>query len=136
MEDTMAGGCLCGAVRYTVNGPIQGEIAHCHCSMCRRASGAPVLTWFTVKKEDFEVVKGEPRSYKSSDHARRSFCGDCGTPLTFISEHDPAFVDLTLGSLDRPEDYPATQHVWTMSRLSWLHLDEDLPDHPKGGGLL
>ena len=72
----------------------------------------------------------------SSRNARRSFCGDCGTPLTFISEHDPAFVDLTLGSLDRPEDYPATQHVWTMSRLSWLHLDEDLPDHPKGGGLL
>jgi len=124
----MTGGCLCGGVRYRIDGPIQGATAHCHCTMCRRASGAPVVTWFTVKTDDYAVTKGAPGVYRSSEKAERTFCPTCGAQLTFRTDEAPGFVDVTLATLDDPENHPATLHIWTESRLPWLHLDEHLPE--------
>ena len=125
------GGCLCGAVRYAVEGGIEGA-AHCHCTLCRRASGAAALTWFWVESARFHVTKGELALYRSSAHGERGFCSRCGTPITFRSDQAPDSVDVTLGSLDDPEPVRPSHHVWTGSRLSWLHLDEALPDHVGG----
>ena len=125
---THEGGCLCGRVRYRVEGPL-GPGAHCHCTLCRRGAGAPVVTWVTAPVDRFAFTKGEPAAYKSSDHGTRSFCRNCGTQLTFFSTRSPDDVDITLGSLDRPEDHPADRHIWVASRLPWLELDVHLPAH-------
>ena len=53
------GGCLCGAVRYRVSGSPYHQ-THCHCTLCRRASGAPFVTWFSVAREGFLVTQGKP----------------------------------------------------------------------------
>ncbi len=124
------GGCLCGRIRYRIAAAID-SVAHCHCAMCRRSAGAVVVTWVSVPVERFDFVKGEPAVYKSSEHGSRSFCPGCGTLLTFFSTHAPDDVDVTLGSLDHPEDHPADRHIWTASRLPWLALDGDLPAHEK-----
>lgn len=52
----LEGGCLCGAVRYRVTGKPY-HVTHCHCSMCRRASGAPLVTWFSVKSDPGPFMK-------------------------------------------------------------------------------
>lgn len=120
------GGCLCGAVRYRLRGPFSG-VVHCHCRMCQRAAGAPVVTWLTLPKAAFTVTVGELALYESSAEAQRGFCGRCGTPVTFWTRCHPADIDVTVASLDDPGAVPPDRHIWTGSRISWLHLDPDLP---------
>ncbi len=130
------GGCLCGALRYRVSGPID-HVTHCHCTMCRRWSGAVAVTWFTVSLDRFEIAKGELATYRSSSHGERRYCPECASQIAFWSSQRPGEIDITLGSLDHPEGYPADYHVWTSARLPWLHLDEDLPAYEttsSGGG--
>jgi hypothetical protein len=127
------GGCLCGAVRFRVSAA-PGEVSHCHCTLCRRASGAPVVTWATVPSAAFSLVQGTPREFRATPSARRTFCSGCGTPLTFQADATPELIDVTVVSLDRPEAVPPTEHVWSTRRLPWLALDDDLPRRPRGGG--
>lgn len=129
-QETHEGGCLCGAVRYRIEGPID-SVTHCHCGMCRRASGAPVVTWITVPAERFTATNGELARYKSSENAERTFCPSCGAQITFWSTRHPDDIDVTLGTLDHPEQYPADRHIWTSSQIHWLHLDEHLPASPE-----
>lgn len=129
-RDAHEGGCLCGAIRYRINGSIE-SVAHCHCSMCRRASGAVVLTFVTVPRDRFAFTSDEPAIYKSSSHGRRGFCANCGGQITFTSTQEPASIDVALASLDCAADHPADRHIWTSSRLNWLHLDDHLPAWPE-----
>lgn len=124
------GGCLCGRVRYAATAaPL--HVVHCHCGMCRKASGAPVVTWVSLPKSSFRFTEGEPVARCSSAQAERSFCPDCGSQLTFWSEGYPDELDVTLGTLDRPQDLPAEYHIWTSAKLPWLHLDPGLPAWPE-----
>ena len=129
-ETIAEGGCLCGKVRHRITGPIE-SVCHCHCSMCRRSSGGTVVTWVTVPADRFAFTRGKPALYRSSAKGERRFCRDCGTQLTFWSEDPPGNIDVTLATLDHPENHPADRHIWTSSRLAWLHLDEHLPGHPE-----
>lgn len=128
VSETHEGGCLCGSLRYRIEGPIE-SVAHCHCAMCRRWSGAVAVTWITVPLERFEIVKGELKTYRSSAHGERRSCPACASQIVFWSSQQPGDIDIALGSLDRPEKYPAGRHIWTSARLPWLHLDEQLPSH-------
>lgn len=127
------GGCFCGAVRYAASAPPL-EVSHCHCGMCRRIAGAPVVTWVTWASAAFTITAGTPREIASSPGVVRTFCGDCGTPLTFREVARPAVLDVTVGSLDRPEAFPPQDHIWTSSAIPWLAIDDDLPhrraEHP------
>ena len=126
------GGCLCGAIRYRIAGPVSPAV-HCHCTTCRRASGAPLVTWVVANQGDFRVTKGEPAVYRSSEHGERAFCRGCGAQLTFRTSRRPDDVDITVGSLDRPERHPPDHHIWAENRVTWLRLDEHLPTHAREG---
>ena len=81
MSAPIEGGCLCGGVRYRLHAePI--ELSDCHCIDCRRASGAPFVTWGTVRQEDIELLSGELRKVHHAGRLR-SFAACCGTPLFF-----------------------------------------------------
>jgi GNAT superfamily N-acetyltransferase len=122
------GGCFCGALRYRIAAaPL--EVSHCHCSICRRTSGAPFVTWATVPAEAFAFTSGVAAALRSTARARRTFCAACGTPLTFQLTAQPGWIDVTVGSLDDAEAVRPDSHIWTASQLSWLHLDDDLPRH-------
>lgn len=121
----LGGGCLCGACRYEFEGETD-DVAHCHCSMCRRASGGTVNTWVTVEKTHFRWLAGEPKTYRSSERAQRFFCPTCGAQLVFAFD-DSEYLDVTVATLDRAHSVVPTRHVWYGNRLPWLHLDEHLP---------
>jgi hypothetical protein len=124
------GGCLCGAVRYRALGPA-GSPTLCHCRSCRRASGAPAVAWVTFPSPGFAFVRGEPARYRSSPPVVRSFCGACGTPLTYEHADEPDGVDVTTASLDAPEAAPPADHTWTRERIAWLRLGDGLPEYPR-----
>lgn len=126
MTKILEGGCLCGAVRYAITGPILRS-DWCHCRLCQRSAGAPAVAWTTVAAGDFRFTKGEPRTYASSEKGRRLFCGDCGTQLVFLDGE--ADRDVTIASLDEPTALAPQDHIWTMSQLSWVKLADGLPRH-------
>lgn len=128
--DAIEGGCLCGAIRYRALRPAYG-ITHCHCRTCRRASGAPFVTWAGFDAHKFTIIKGQPAIYKSSPDVVRTFCGACGTALTYQRADLPSSVDVTLGSMDDPQMLEPKDHTWTESRLGWIHLCDGLPEYPR-----
>jgi hypothetical protein len=121
----LSGGCLCGAVRYETDAEPYGA-GLCHCVTCRKASGAPMTAWFSVKAEDLRLT-GELRKHRSSDHAVRSFCPGCGTQLLFDDARYPDEVDVSIASLDDPDPVRPEKHIWTRSQLNWVRLADGLP---------
>ena len=122
----LTGGCHCGKIRYEARGVPSSE-TNCHCSDCRRTSGAPFVAWFTLRRPEFRIVAGTPARYASSANAERTFCPDCGTQLTFEHVEYPDEIDVTTCSLDVPERVPSKDHTRTSSRLSWIRLCDALP---------
>jgi hypothetical protein len=126
----MEGGCLCGAVRYTVEGePIDSGI--CHCETCRRTGSAPRLPFVGVWSAGFRFTRGEPVDYASSPGVIRSFCGRCGSPLTYRRVGAVDKLDIMTVSLDDPGAVPPTYHVWVSEALPWDRLTGDLPAYSR-----
>jgi hypothetical protein len=119
------GGCVCGAIRYRVEGePSSSGI--CHCRTCRRIASAPTLPFVTFKEGEFAFTHGQPVEFASSPPVRRTFCGSCGSPLTYRSTAEPGTVDVMTCSLDEPEAWPPTFHVWTSHKLGWENIADGL----------
>ena len=132
MKLPLEGGCLCGAVRFRI-GAAPIDAGYCHCRMCQRSAGAPVVAWLTMASEGFAWTKGAPAVYRSSPEAERLFCPTCGTPMVFRADAEPDLHDVTLASLDEPEMVRPDHHGWTASRIAWFDTQDDLPRHPGGG---
>ena len=125
----LKGHCQCGQLRYEADASVFHETA-CHCSVCRRTSGAPFVAWFSVPLASFRFTQGTPASFRSSDHGTRSFCPHCGTTLTFQSSRYPQEIDITTCSLDDPEQVPPKDHIYTSTQLQWVQLADGLPSFP------
>lgn len=133
MSYPVEGGCLCGEIRYRLAAE-PALVVHCHCDNCRKASGAVVLTWMTVRAEDLTWLCGEPRRYRYvSPHyapeVERWFCADCGSQLAWHRVED-ATRDVTAGSLDDPSSLVPSHHVFTRHEAPWLHMHDGLQRYP------
>ncbi len=125
------GGCFCGKVRYRADGePLR--VMHCHCTICRRTSGAPVVTWITFPSGALTWTKGTPASLKSTPPATRYFCGACGSHMVFIVDGAKE-LDVTVGSLDRPDAVKPGYHIFADTRMPWLKMTDGLPEHADWG---
>jgi uncharacterized glyoxalase superfamily protein PhnB len=122
------GGCFCGAIRYRVEGA-PSAISICHCQSCRRASGAPTVSWFVIARGQFTLLSGSPVTYRSSAHVDRGFCGKCGTPLTYVHDSAPDTVELTTASLDHPSAMQPTREIWLSDKLPWVPVNQELDHH-------
>jgi hypothetical protein len=132
MNIPLEGGCLCGGVRYRIHTEPH-DASYCHCRMCQRSTGAPVVPWLTTASEGFAWTRGEPAVYRSSPEAERLFCPTCGTQMVFRVIAEPHLLDVTLASLDDPEAVRPDHHIWTTSRIGWFDTRDDLPRHPERG---
>jgi hypothetical protein len=94
----LRGGCQCDSVRYVAL--VEDiEAYHCHCRMCQLAFGNLFGTYFFALEESVTWESGEAAYFNSSKIARRGFCRECGSPLSFeyLGSEE---VHLTFGSLD------------------------------------
>ncbi len=118
----MTGGCQCGAVRYALFA--RPKASFCHCRMCQKAVGGPFAALAKIDKADLAWTRGQPAAYRSSSAAFRDFCAACGTPLTFRFI-DAAHMEVTTGSLDRPQDAVPEANFGVESRMPWLAFAVD-----------
>ncbi|HST36080.1 MAG TPA: GFA family protein [Allosphingosinicella sp.] len=130
----LEGGCHCGAIRYRVqDNPIYHAL--CHCTDCRRATGAPAVSWALFRNENFEVLQGEAKAYASSENARRHYCAACGTSLFYTNEIVfPNMTDIQSATLDDPGALPLQIHVQTAERVAWMRGIDALPQFDRYPG--
>jgi hypothetical protein len=122
-----SGGCHCGAVRYSVTGAMHHN-AVCHCSDCRRSSGAIMVSWAAFPKDSLTVDSGAPAVYQSSEHGERHFCGQCGTGLFYYNEQVlPGIVDVQAVTLDDAADRAPQVHIQVADSLPWEASLDALP---------
>jgi len=124
---SLAGGCLCGAIRYQITGEGYDPV-NCHCRRCRRSVGGPFVPWVSFHADEFTYTKGVPTEHLSSPRVVREFCGDCGTSLTNRNDDKPEEIVVTICSLDEPEAVQPEIHIWTRERLHWVHLADELSE--------
>lgn len=129
---TRTGHCLCGAVRYKIEGK-ETWACHCHCADCRRQTASPVTTFLGVPLTQFSWAGEAPKSYVSSPGVIRQFCPHCGTPMSFQAERYPGEIHLYAATLEKPEEFVPKSHVHFEERLPWLHMSDDLPRHLGSG---
>ena len=127
----ITGGCLCGGVRYEVRGSFL-RAGHCHCSRCRRHSGAAVCTQGRVKRQDFRLLSGEDliRSFTPEGGAVKAFCSVCGSSLFGGTWPEGRDVSIRLGSVDGDPGIRPQDHTYVASKAPWDEIFDDLPQYP------
>jgi len=133
-DRTRTGGCLCGAVRYALDGSPDWA-HHCHCSRCRRATGASFATNLFVPLEALRFTQGEAhvRSFRPPEAERftHAFCEICGGGLPFRNPKRGRTV-VPMGSLDGDPGFTPRAHIFVGSKAPWVVVDDALPQHPEG----
>lgn len=124
-EPNLTGSCLCGAVHYSVCGPAEHTTV-CHCSDCRRASGAPFVAWTFFRKGALSWTRGTPKVLVFANR-ERSFCGDCGTPLKFYDPAIPEWFEMNTCTFDDAETHTPADECWTEDRIPWLISPKGIP---------
>ena len=124
----LAGMCQCGALRYAV----ADEFAYamnCHCSNCRRATGAAFKPFAGIARDKLRLVDGErDLMIFGAGPAHDAHCGRCGA-LLYSVVRDGAFVHVAMGTLvDDPTIRP-TRHIFVGSKAPWFTITDDLPQH-------
>ena len=123
----ISGSCLCGQVRYEVDGELGGFV-HCHCRTCRKAHGSAFSSVAAVPKSAFRWVAGESllKAYESSPGKFRSFCSHCGSHIVANRPAQPTIL-LRLGCLDTPAPGEPKCHIWRSDGASWYDPARTLP---------
>lgn len=120
---------MCGAVRYRAVGPMR-KPSICHCSMCRKAAGAPYMAFVTLRRDQLVHEGDAPRLYRSSAIASRGFCGSCGTALSWESDEAPEELDLSIATLDDPSAIPPIDQIFAADAIGWAQDVSALPSYP------
>lgn len=130
-ENSIEGGCACGAVRFRVDGrPIRAGL--CHCMVCRKAHAA-AFNPFVIYDRGQVALTGELQRWRSSAHYERCFCPACGSRV-YGGYVDGPEIELSLGSFDAPGQVEPQYESWIIRREPWLAAlavpqnDRDRPD--------
>ena len=132
MADAAAGGCLCGAVRYTVEGPLR-DVVVCHCRECQRWHGracAATAAW----QRDMRLTETRGLRWMdspaSANDARRGFCGVCGSSLFWEAPERPT-ISIAAGTLDDPGHLRLAGHIYAAHATPYdLAGNDGTPRYP------
>ena len=133
MTQPLTGGCHCGTIRYEINAPVTGVVA-CHCSNCRRISGAGSSHNAIIPSSAMTFTSGTPKRYTdlkaaSGNTLYRFFCADCGSSIYSQREKMPEMRVLKVGTLDDASGLKMAMNIWTDNALPWMHLDPAVDNH-------
>lgn len=122
----MRGHCLCGAIAFEVDGPVEACVV-CHCESCRRQCSAPMTTYIGVLDGQWRWLGNAPKLFNSSPGVERTFCDRCGTPLSYRSKMMSNVMHFFAAAMEEPEKFAPTVHVAFEEKLPWLKLADGLP---------
>jgi hypothetical protein len=128
MELPIRGGCLCGAVRYTLT-LAPNYVYFCHCLDCQKESGSPFVTDMNVGRTAVHIdgpLSRHTRTGESGKSIHRFFCTACGTTLYTKFDIDPEHVSIKACSLDDPSTLKPDRHLFWVRKQPWLHLADNL----------
>lgn len=128
----ITGGCQCGSVRYAMHVARVEKPHVCHCRMCQKATGGLFAALAGCSRVDLEWTRGAPWLFASSNLAKRGFCRDCGTPLTFAYDTPEARIYVTIGSMDDPELAGIEIQYGLEAKVSWVEFCDDVPSEVTG----
>lgn len=125
------GGCLCGAVRFTITGPIRNPVYY-HCSQCRKAQGSAFAANGIVAAAAFQLTRGsrELTAFESSPGKTKYFCRICGSPIMSKAQSRPGDVRIRLGTLESEIVERPMAHIFATSKAAWETIADDLPQYP------
>jgi hypothetical protein len=129
-EGTMlAGGCLCGAIRYRLTGPSL-FVSQCCCRDCQKATGTGHTTIIGIHNSQLDLT-GTPKTYTSSGDTggkvTRHFCGTCAGRLYTSGDLPGAVIMVQAGSLDDPNAISPQSVIYLKDAPHWDHFDPALP---------
>jgi hypothetical protein len=124
------GGCLCGAVRYAVRGPLR-DVVLCHCNHCRRTHGH-VAAYAACRAADLDLVAGEELRWYEDGDRERGFCGRCGASLFWRAAGRDS-VSVAAGTLDPPTGLRTVAQIFVDDRGDYYALSGEGERH--GGAL-
>jgi hypothetical protein len=128
-ENGGSGGCLCGGVRYRVDGTLS-DVGACHCSQCRKTTGH-YFAAATCAKADLRFASDETLAwYASSPGVGRGFCSRCGSSL-FWQREDEDKIDILAGTLDMPTGLRMTDHIFVADKGDYYEIADGLPQFPQ-----
>ncbi len=126
----ITGGCLCGAVRFSIEADAPLGVRQCWCRVCQYL-GAGSGTVNAVFAKDAVTVSGPLTDYvctaDSGSVMHRRFCAQCGTPVFSEAEPRPNQIIVRVGALDERDPVPPGAIIWTKSAPVWACFDPDLP---------
>jgi hypothetical protein len=123
----LEGGCLCGAVRFRVEGPL-GEAGYCHCTRCQKRTGTAASANVGLGEARFEFVSGEElvRGWRHpSGGFEKCFCSRCGAHLFSRDPEDPTRMGLRLGALDQDPGVELTYRQFVAYAAPWEPIPDD-----------
>ena len=125
----LAGGCLCGAVRYAVEDDFRYALT-CHCSQCRRATGSASKTFGGIPRDALAITQGADRLliWGDAEDAADVRCGTCGSLLWSIVRAGE-WVHVTYGTLDTTPAKRPHDHIFATSKADWETICDGLPQH-------
>ncbi|MBV9840028.1 MAG: GFA family protein [Sphingomonadaceae bacterium] len=130
---TIAGGCRCGAVRYTLAIDALPPTYACHCHQCQRWSGS-AFSQQAIVPEAAIAVTGPVAVYEKVTEDRTStqrVCGTCHARIYNVNTRRPGLAVVRAGTLDRSEELECVAHIFTASKQRWLALPEGVPQWPQ-----
>jgi hypothetical protein len=125
---TARGNCLCGGITFSVALPSLW-VAHCHCTLCQKNSGAAFVTWAGFDETLCRILdtSSQLQWYQSTDDAQRGFCKRCGSVLFFRSRRWPNELHITLSNFETSIDAVPQMHVFWETHVNWISLKDNLP---------
>ena len=132
-EALHTGRCLCGQVRFEARGE-PNWVAHCHCASCRRATSAAFATYVGYAAAAVTWSGPPRREYASSPGVVRTFCPQCGSPMSFQGTGWRDEIHLFAASFDDADSLSPQLHEHTDEKLSWVQLADGLPHCEHGAG--
>ncbi len=122
-----SGRCHCGAVTFTVAGPVR-DVIYCHCVQCRKQSGHFVAAT-ACGDDQLSVVGAEHLTwYAASEAAKRGFCATCGS-LLFWKANDSDTTSIMAGAFDAPSGLRSSHHIHVADKGDYYDITDGLPQH-------
>ena len=122
----LAGGCLCGAVRFEVTEPLVSS-GYCHCTRCQRRTGTAASPGARIAPGSLRVLSGEEhiRAYEPNEGFAKVFCSACGASLWSRSQEDPEVFSIRLGAFDGDPGIRPTYRQFVAYAAPWEPVPDD-----------